>query len=201
MKTIGRWFVYGFVALSLFGLGCAGTKPVQEDLEAKARAEAEARKKKAEEEAARLKAEAEAKAREARMKAEAEARAREAQMMAETEAAARAARQLGPVYFDYDAYGIRDDQKAVLADHADKLKAVGEVSLTLEGHCDERGTIEYNLALGQKRADAVKNYLVRSGVEESRLSTISYGKQRPAVAGRDEAAWSKNRRVEFTAAP
>jgi peptidoglycan-associated lipoprotein len=86
-----------------------------------------------------------------------------------------------------------------LSSHADKLNAASGVKLTLAGHCDERGTVEYNLALGQKRADAVKNYLVRGGVDAERLSTISFGKEKPVDPGHSEASWAKNRRVEFSA--
>lgn len=199
MKTRNRWLMTGFVVLSLFALGCAASKPVVTVDEAAAKA-------KAEEEAARLKAEAEAKA-----KAEAEAKAREAQLKAEAEAAAKAkaeaeaaiqaARQLSAIYFDFDKYNIRDDQQPILAGHGEKLAKAGEVKLILEGHCDERGTVEYNLALGQRRADSVKNFLVRAGIDPERLNTISYGKERPVDPGHNEAAWAKNRRVEFVPAP
>jgi peptidoglycan-associated lipoprotein len=149
-----------------------------------------------------MKAEAEAKAKkakedmEAKMKSEAEA---EARMKAEAEA--RAARSYETTYFDYDKANIRDDQKAGLTANADKLKANMEVKVTLEGHCDERGTAEYNLALGQKRADSAKAFLTKAGVGADRLKTVSFGKERPADAGHTEAAWAKNRRVEIVAAP
>ena len=145
------------------------------------------------EEEARLRAEAEAKARaeaEARLRAEAEAKAR-------AEAEARAARVFDPVYFDYDRYNIRADQKAMMDKHAEKLKANPDFKMTVEGHCDERGTIDYNLALGQRRADSAKKYLVSAGIDASRLTTVSYGEERPADAGQDESAWAKNRRAAF----
>lgn len=101
------------------------------------------------------------------------------------------------VYFDLDSYDIRPDAKPLLAEASKLMRQYPQIALRLEGHCDERGTAEYNLALGEKRANAVRDYLVGLGVERSRLSTVSYGKERPADLGHDEAAWAKNRRVEF----
>ncbi len=106
---------------------------------------------------------------------------------------------LKPVYFDYDSEGLGDAALGVLSANAQWLKAHPGVRVQVEGHCDERGTIEYNLALGQRRARSVKDHLVRLGVAGDRLDLISYGKERPAVDGHDEAAWAKNRRVEFRA--
>jgi peptidoglycan-associated lipoprotein len=102
-----------------------------------------------------------------------------------------------PVYFDLDRYDIRDDQRAKLDSVAECLKGGQIPNVQLAGHCDERGTEEYNMALGQKRADAAKKYLTTKGVEGKKLKTISYGKERPADPGHDESAWAKNRRVEF----
>lgn len=109
----------------------------------------------------------------------------------------RAAHAFQTLYFDFDSYGIRDDQKAILLDHAAQLQAAPGSKLSLEGHCDERGTTAYNLALGQKRADSARRYLVNSGIPAERLTTVSYGKERPAAPGHGEAVWAKNRRVEF----
>ena len=81
---------------------------------------------------------------------------------------------------------------------ADHLKKTQNTVVQIEGHCDERGSIEYNLALGERRAQSVKNYLVQLGIDAARLSTISYGEEKPAAEGHDEAAWTKNRRAEFT---
>lgn len=103
------------------------------------------------------------------------------------------------VYFDLDSYDIRPDAKPLLAEAAKVLRQFPQVSLRLEGHCDERGTAEYNLALGERRANAVREYLVSQGVERARLVAVSFGKERPAGQGHDEAAWAKNRRVEFRA--
>jgi peptidoglycan-associated lipoprotein len=92
---------------------------------------------------------------------------------------------------------IRDDQKAALNDNVSWLKANSRVKMTLEGHCDERGTSEYNLGLGERRAKAVKDYLVAAGIAADRVATISYGKERPFVLGHDESAWKWNRRGHF----
>jgi peptidoglycan-associated lipoprotein len=100
------------------------------------------------------------------------------------------------VFFDYDKYDLRADARQVLSDDAQMLKD-HSAKLVLEGHCDERGTDEYNLALGQRRADAVKNYLADLGVSPASMSTVSYGEERPFAQGHDEAAWAQNRRVHF----
>ncbi|WP_164157725.1 peptidoglycan-associated lipoprotein Pal [Sandarakinorhabdus rubra] len=99
------------------------------------------------------------------------------------------------VLFAYDSYELDGEARAVLARHAEWLKANPSVRVTLEGHCDERGTREYNLALGERRANSAKNFLAAQGVAVDRLSTISYGKERPAVAGTDEASFAQNRRA------
>jgi peptidoglycan-associated lipoprotein len=98
------------------------------------------------------------------------------------------------VFFDYDSSELSADARGTLERQAAWLKQYSNVSITIEGHADERGTREYNLALGERRAQAVKNYLVSLGVPSERLNTISYGKERPAVMGYGEEAWSKNRR-------
>jgi peptidoglycan-associated lipoprotein len=100
-------------------------------------------------------------------------------------------------FFDFDKSVIRDDQKAALNDNVTWLKANGDTRILVEGHCDERGTAEYNLALGERRAKAVKDYLVAAGIAADRVSTISYGKERPFVLGHDESAWKWNRRGHF----
>lgn len=98
------------------------------------------------------------------------------------------------VFFDFDKSNLRPDAVTELGKWVAFLKQYPNDKLTIEGHCDERGTREYNLALGERRANAVKNFLVAQGVDAGRLKTISYGKERPAVQGHDEAAWSQNRR-------
>lgn len=98
------------------------------------------------------------------------------------------------VYFAYDKSDISPEARTILTKQSDWLKKNGNVTVTVEGHCDERGTREYNLALGERRATAVKNVLVALGIPANRVSTISYGKERPAVVGSTEAAWAQNRR-------
>jgi|TARA_B100001964_G_C14066035_1_gene523689 peptidoglycan-associated lipoprotein len=98
------------------------------------------------------------------------------------------------VFFDYDSAELDSDAKELLQAQAAWLKQHNKSSVIIEGHCDERGTREYNLALGERRAQAVKNYLNGLGIDISSLSTISYGKERPAVVGSNDAAWSQNRR-------
>jgi peptidoglycan-associated lipoprotein len=105
---------------------------------------------------------------------------------------------LKDAFFDFDKSNIRDDQKAALNDNVGWLKANTRAKVLIEGHCDERGTVEYNLALGERRAKAVKDYLIAAGVTADRVSTISYGKERPFVLGHDESAWKWNRRGHFT---
>ncbi len=104
---------------------------------------------------------------------------------------------LRTVYFDYDRSLVREDQRAVLLANAEWLRANPRYVVEIGGHCDERGTTEYNLALGDRRANAIKEYLVGLGVDGSRLELVSYGEERPAAAGSGEEAWAKNRRAEF----
>lgn len=101
------------------------------------------------------------------------------------------------VYFGYDRSEIRPEFKDVLNAHAEYLVANPQARVVLEGHCDERGTVEYNLALGERRADTVKRYLVVQGVNPSQLESVSFGEERPAEVGATESAWSKNRRTEI----
>ncbi len=104
---------------------------------------------------------------------------------------------IGPVYFSFDDYTVTSSSQAQLTKMAEQLKANSGTVLQIEGHCDERGSIEYNLALGERRAQAVKTFLTNLGVETARLSTISYGEERPANDGHTEESWQKNRRAEF----
>lgn len=99
------------------------------------------------------------------------------------------------VFFDFDKSDIKSDAQQVLDRQAAWLKQYASTKVVIEGHCDERGTREYNLALGERRATAAKNYLVSKGIDAKRLQTISYGKERPAVLGANEASWSQNRRA------
>jgi peptidoglycan-associated lipoprotein len=117
--------------------------------------------------------------------------------LAGTAGGAAGASPLKDVYFEYDRFTILEDQKTTLNQDAAWLKANPAVKVTIEGHCDERGTAEYNLGLGERRARAVKEYLAAAGIAANRLTTISYGKERPLVLGHDENAWKWNRRVHF----
>ena len=99
------------------------------------------------------------------------------------------------IFFDFDKSDIRTDARTRLDGWADWLNKYPQATAVIEGHCDERGTREYNLALGERRANAAKSYLVAKGIDAKRLQTISYGKERPAVVGSNEAAWSQNRRA------
>ncbi len=99
------------------------------------------------------------------------------------------------IYFDTDRYNIDAEDQAALAQQAQYLQQYPNVRATIEGHADERGTREYNLALGERRANAAKNYLVSLGISDARLSVVSYGKERPVALGSNEAAWARNRRA------
>ena len=98
------------------------------------------------------------------------------------------------VFFNYDSSELDSDAQELLQDQVAWLKQYSNVSIIVEGHCDERGTREYNLALGEKRAQSVKNYLISLGISSDRVSTISYGKERPSVVGSNDGAWAQNRR-------
>jgi len=98
------------------------------------------------------------------------------------------------VFFNYDSAELDTDAKELLQDQVAWLKQYSDISVIIEGHCDERGTREYNLALGEKRAQSAKNYLINLGISADRVSTISYGKERPAVVGSSDGAWAQNRR-------
>ncbi len=108
-----------------------------------------------------------------------------------------AAKGLQTVYFDYDQYTLTETAQQALAANAAWMKANGGAKVVIEGYCDERGSDEYNLALGDRRAKAAQAYLVSLGVAAGRLSTVSYGEESPVDPGHDEAAWVKNRRAEF----
>ena len=103
------------------------------------------------------------------------------------------------IYFDFDKSDLRADAREGLQSNATYLKGNSSVQVTIEGNTDERGSNEYNLALGKRRADAAYKYLVDLGVDSSRMTTISYGEEHPAVEGHNELAWAKNRRDDFKA--
>jgi len=101
------------------------------------------------------------------------------------------------IYFEFDRYDLTSEALQTLADNARVLKAHPEARVVIEGHCDERGTVEYNLALGDKRAKAARDYMISLGVNSAQVLTISYGKERPLDPSETENAWAKNRRAEF----
>ena len=107
---------------------------------------------------------------------------------------------LKPIYFDYNSYALRSDALETLRANADMIKRVPSEVIQIEGHCDERGTQEYNLALGEKRALATREHLMNLGVSGDRIITISYGEETPISMGHDESAWGQNRRSEFNRA-
>ncbi len=187
-----------FSAALVFGLACRKPEPVkppeppkvdtsaQDAARAKAAAEAEAKRKAAAEEEARRKAEQE--------RMETARRAEAAALAAFKQAAEKA---LQDIHFDYDMFAIKETDKAQLQAIANFLKANPKALIQIEGHCDERGTAEYNLALGEKRASAAKAYLKALGIEDTRMSTLSYGKEKPLCTEGNEACWHRNRRAHF----
>jgi peptidoglycan-associated lipoprotein len=102
-----------------------------------------------------------------------------------------------PVYFDFDKSDIRADQKARIEGNGDFLRANAKVQIAVEGNCDERGTNDYNMALGERRAQQAKKYLVNLGIADTRLDTVSYGEEKPLLYGHDELSWAQNRRDDF----
>jgi peptidoglycan-associated lipoprotein len=104
---------------------------------------------------------------------------------------------LKTVFFGFDSSNLEGETKAAVKANADFLKANPNIDVQVEGHCDERGGRQYNLALGERRAKAVRDYLIALGVGSKRISTISYGNERPKAEGNDESAWSQNRRANF----
>ena len=156
------------------------------------------------EKAARLEAERAAKEREQREKEEAAKKAAaekefEKSLVAKKypgiEGEVFESKLLKDIHFDFDRYEIRPEDAQVLKDNAALLTKYPGVKIQIEGHCDERGTIDYNLALGERRADSARKYLTSIGIAPERLSTISYGKERPSDPGHNEDAWAKNRRA------
>jgi peptidoglycan-associated lipoprotein len=123
----------------------------------------------------------------------------EAQRLAELQRQAIEKIGADKIYFAFDSNELTQESRQVLTEKAELLKANPALSLLIEGHCDERGTNEYNLALGERRARAAYEFLVLLGIDSSKLQIISYGEEYPAVQGSNEEAWSKNRRDEFKA--
>jgi len=141
-----------------------------------------------------------------REKAAREAAEKEAAEKAAREAAAKAAAilkelQIPDINFDYDKYNLKPLAQSILKAAAPAYLKYPQYKLVVEGHCDERGTVEYNLALGEKRAAEAAKYLVDLGIAKERIKSISYGKEMPLDKGHDEAAWAKNRRARFVIFP
>jgi peptidoglycan-associated lipoprotein len=188
LTWIGFFIVLAFT-LSVF-VGCAEKKAVVK--EGAAVTDDQAAKD------AAAKAEADRLARE-RAEREAAERAKAGEQSAKVEAAATAATEdaIKDIYFDFDKSNIRPDAREVLKANADNFLKNNAASIVIEGNCDERGTAEYNMALGQRRAQEAKKYLVNLGVKGSKIKAISYGKEKPIDSGHDEDAWAKNRRDHF----
>ena len=188
-----RAWIFGALMLAMLlvlGVSCAKKKVTMEaePMEEEMAVEDTAAQQAAEDEAAR-------KAAEMAKMSEAERQRREAAMMAE-DARMRAFVE-EHIHFDFDKYDLKPKAMMILDEKAAYLREHPEVRVLIEGHCDERGTNEYNLALGDRRANSAKNYLVRSGVAESRITTISYGEEQPLCMEQAESCWWKNRRAQF----
>jgi peptidoglycan-associated lipoprotein len=113
--------------------------------------------------------------------------------------AAKTTAGLQRIHFDFDRSNIKPEYEPALKGNADWMKSNAKSNVTVEGHCDERGSVEYNIALGDRRANSAKGYMVNLGVSSGRLSTVSYGKERPLCTQHDESCWWQNRRAEFVA--
>jgi peptidoglycan-associated lipoprotein len=201
VKKIVTLFVI-VLCLGLFVTGCAKKKVVvQRDRNSVQRSE-EARRLEAERAAREAQ---EAKEKEARIKEEEARLARrgefEKSLVAKKESGIEGevfeTKLLKDIYFEFDKYDIRPKDEGVLKENAAWLKKNPNTRVQIEGHCDERGTVEYNLALGERRANYTKKYLVSLGIAPDRISTISYGKEKPLDPGHNEEAWAKNRRAHI----
>ena len=196
-KSMTGLLIVAFITASLLFTSSCQKKvkgPTPEEI-AQRNAEAEA-KAKAEQEAADAKARAEREV--AMAKARAEQEAEDAKARAEQEAReAMAAMENEKVYFDYDSSELLPDAQDILTRKAAWLKDHSDYKLKIEGNCDERGSTEYNLALGARRAEAAAKFISALGVSSDRLTTISYGEEKPVALGHNEAAWAQNRRDEF----
>ena len=177
----------------LFTTSCAkkAVKPTPAKAPAKGEAAMKAEMEKQKAELARQKA-----LEEQRLEQERLAKIRE-EAMKKAEQGKRVRFEQENIYFDFDRYNLKPEAQEILKMKAEFMKANPSIKVRIEGNCDERGTNEYNLALGDRRANSAKKYLVDLGVSAEKLSTISYGEERPADPGHDEAAWGKNRRDEF----
>lgn len=186
LSQLKQLFIVGMLGFAL--VGCSSTPTAEETQAAEAQAvtaQAEAEAKAATAKAAEVKA------------AEEAAIAAEASTAKQKQQDLLAALQGKVVNFDFDRSEVKTEFYNVIKMNADYLAMNASASVTVKGYCDERGTREYNLALGERRANAVKNALIAEGVSPSRINTISYGEENPVAMGHNEAAWSQNRRAEF----
>ena len=184
-----RAWIFGAIMLAMLlalGVSCAKKQVTMETQEMAA--EEGAAQQSAEDEAARREAEEMRRAREARQRQEAASMSEEA---------SRAAFEDEDIHFDFDKYVLTPQAMMILDDKAAYLREHSGVRVLVEGHADERGSNEYNLALGDRRANSAKNYLVKSGVAASRITTISYGEEQPLCRQQNESCWSRNRRGVF----
>jgi peptidoglycan-associated lipoprotein len=188
-KTVWVWMVLlGGMMLSLFLLSCSKKEIKSEPITSKPSVSAEEEAEKAKKKVRITKEEGQEQ--KERTLTEEEARRLK-------EAAEKAKFEEEDIHFEYDQYILSDEAKRILEKKAQWLKQHAPAKVLIEGHCDERGSAEYNLALGQKRADAAMQYLITLGIKADRLSTISYGKERPLDPRSNEEAWAKNRRAHF----
>ena len=190
------------LCLGLLLMGCPKKTVVKEEPSVRKAEEAVAEREKAE----KLAAEKEAREKElARIREEEAKKAKEKEfeksLVAKREPGIAGevfeSRLLKDIHFDYDKYDIRPEDTQVLKENAALLSKYPQVKVQVEGHCDERGTNEYNLALGERRANSAKRYLISLGVSLDRISIISYGEEKPLDPDHDEEAWAKNRRAHF----
>ena len=194
MKPVSLLFVIGLGA-AVVAAGCGKKAPEQVAPQANADSAAAAERARADS-AAAAQAEADRRARE---EADRIARQREADSLAALGRAGEEVRSMvaAMIHFDYDKSSVRPDDAGTLDQKVAILQANPELRIRIHGHCDERGSDEYNLALGNRRAQSAKQYLVSHGIDASRIETQSWGEERPLVDGHDEGAWSQNRRDEF----
>ena len=187
MSKKGLWL---FVLILCFGLmlwGCPKKTVVKEEPSVK----------KEREEAARIEREAKAKEEEAKRELEKFEKSLVVKKEPGIEGVVFESSLLKDIHFDFDKYDIRPQDAEILKENAALLKKYPKVKIQIEGHCDERGTNEYNMALGERRANSTKNYLISLGIPAERMTTISYGEERPVDPGHNEEAWAKNRRAHF----
>ena len=189
-KGFGLLVVLVCVGLLFVSFGCAKKSTVKQDPSMKSAQELAAEK-----ELARLREE------EAARRREQELKEFEKTMMAKRtpgiEGEVYESRLLKRIHFDFDEYTIRPSDVEILKDNVVLLRKLPTLKIQIEGHCDERGTTEYNIALGERRANSARQYLISSGIEPERISIISYGEERPLIRGQGEEVWAQNRRADF----